>query len=154
MIAMCLLDLMWGEVRWGEAEYLWNEIFSSECISRFWSAKMLYWWDSDTDTLPPLSLVTYSHHGGILSWWEYAVMPWWSWWWSWGWSMWIKNYFQPLERKRLQWRKPLSEPWQKVFFLDTQVSLAPTHVSPAVGWLVRHTFKFPLPMNISVQQSS
>ena len=35
-------------------------------------------------------------------------------------------------------------------FLDTQVSLAPTHVSPLAG----HTFEFPLPMNISVQQSS
>ena len=32
------------------------------------------WWDFDTDTFPPLSLLTYSHHGGI-SWW------WW-WWWS------------------------------------------------------------------------
>ena len=35
-------------------------------------------------------------------------------------------------------------------FLDTQVSLAPTHVSPLVG----HTFEFPLPLNISVQQLS
>ena len=33
-------------------------------------------------------------------------------------------------------------------FLDTQVSLAPTHVSPLV------ILEFPLPLNISVQQSS
>ena len=39
-------------------------------------------------------------------------------------------------------------------FLDTQVSLAPTHVSPLFRWLVRDTFEFPLPLNISVQQSS
>ena len=36
----------------------------------------------------------------------------------------------------------------KVKFLDTQVSLAPTHVSKLVGWLVRplvrHTFGFPI----------
>ena len=24
------------------------------------------------DTFPPLSLLTFPHHGGILSWWEYA----------------------------------------------------------------------------------
>ena len=29
-------------------------------------------------------------------------------------------------------------------FLDTQVSLAPTHVSPLVGWSVSHTFGFPI----------
>ena len=34
--------------------------------------------------------------------------------------------------------------------MDTQVSLAPTHVSPLVRWLVRDTFEFPLPLNISV----
>ena len=33
------------------------------------------WWDFVTDTFPPLSLLTYSHHGGILSWWEYAGNP-------------------------------------------------------------------------------
>ena len=33
------------------------------------------WWDFVTDTFPPLSLLTYSHHGGILSWWEYAGKP-------------------------------------------------------------------------------
>ena len=41
------------------------------------------WWDFDTDTFPPLSLLTHSHHGGILSWWEYAGKPWrthWQWW--------------------------------------------------------------------------
>ena len=53
-------------------------------------------------------------------------------------------------------------PWQKhqstthfnqnlsSLFLDTHVSLAPTHVRVSVG----DTFKFPLPLNISVQQSS
>ena len=30
------------------------------------------WWEFDTDTFPPLSLLTFPHHGGILSWWEYA----------------------------------------------------------------------------------
>ena len=30
------------------------------------------WWEFDTYTLPPLSLLTFPHHGGILSWWEYA----------------------------------------------------------------------------------
>ena len=47
------------------------------------------WWDFDTDTFPPLSLLTYSHHGGILSWWEFAGKPWW-WrrWWSAGWWWW------------------------------------------------------------------
>ena len=39
-------------------------------------------------------------------------------------------------------------------FLDTQVSLAPTHVSPLVGASVGDTFEFPLLLNISVQQSS
>ena len=34
------------------------------------------------------------------------------------------------------------------------MSLAPTHVNPLVRWLVGHTFEFPLPMNISVQQLS
>ena len=33
------------------------------------------WWEFDTDTFPPLSLLTYPHHGGILSWWEYAGKP-------------------------------------------------------------------------------
>ena len=33
------------------------------------------WWDFVTDIFPPLSLLTYSHHGGILSWWEYAGKP-------------------------------------------------------------------------------
>ena len=33
------------------------------------------WWDFDTDTFPPSSLLTYSHHGGFLSWWEYASKP-------------------------------------------------------------------------------
>ena len=56
------------------------------------------WWDFVTDTFPPLSLLTYSHHGGILSWWEYAGKPsprfcWWSpWflgpWWSWTLEIW------------------------------------------------------------------
>ena len=41
------------------------------------------WWDFDTDTFPPLSLLTYSHHGGILSWWEYAGKPFSS---SWSWN--------------------------------------------------------------------
>ena len=39
-------------------------------------------------------------------------------------------------------------------FLDAQASLAPTHVSLSVGWLVGDTFEFPLLLNISVQQSS
>ena len=26
------------------------------------------WWEFDTDTFPPLSLLTFPHHGGILSW--------------------------------------------------------------------------------------
>ena len=30
------------------------------------------WWEFDTDTFPPLSLLTFLHHGGILSWWKYA----------------------------------------------------------------------------------
>ena len=30
------------------------------------------WWVFDTDTFPPSTLLTFSHHGGILSWWEYA----------------------------------------------------------------------------------
>ena len=30
------------------------------------------WWDFVTDIFPPLSLLTFSHHGGILSWWECA----------------------------------------------------------------------------------
>ena len=30
------------------------------------------WWEFDTDAFPPLSLLTFPHHGGILSWWEYA----------------------------------------------------------------------------------
>ena len=33
------------------------------------------WWEVDTDTFPPLSLLTFPHHGGILSWWEYAGKP-------------------------------------------------------------------------------
>ena len=33
------------------------------------------WWEFDTDTFPPLSLLTFPHHGGILSWWEYAGKP-------------------------------------------------------------------------------
>ena len=28
------------------------------------------WWEFDS--FPPLSLLTFPHHGGILSWWEYA----------------------------------------------------------------------------------
>ena len=39
-------------------------------------------------------------------------------------------------------------------FLDAQASLAPTHVCLLVRWSVGHTFEFPLPLNISVQQSS
>ena len=43
-------------------------------------------------------------------------------------------------------------------FLDAQASLAPSpvclSVRPSVRQLVRHTFGFPLPLNISVQQSS
>ena len=39
-------------------------------------------------------------------------------------------------------------------FLDTQVSLAPTHVSWSVSWLVSHTFGFPISGRPSVQQSS
>ena len=30
------------------------------------------WWDYVTDISPPLSLLTFPHHGGILSWWECA----------------------------------------------------------------------------------
>ena len=33
------------------------------------------WWEFDTDTFPPLSLLTFPHHGGILSLWEYAGKP-------------------------------------------------------------------------------
>ena len=33
------------------------------------------WWEFDTDTFPPLSLLTFPHHGGILSWWECAGKP-------------------------------------------------------------------------------
>ena len=35
------------------------------------------WWEFDTDTFPPLSLtlLTFPHHGRILSWWEYAGKP-------------------------------------------------------------------------------
>ena len=33
------------------------------------------WWEFDTDTFPPLSLLTFPHHGGILSWWEYTGKP-------------------------------------------------------------------------------
>ena len=33
------------------------------------------WWEFDTNTFPPLSLLTFPHHGGILSWWEYAGKP-------------------------------------------------------------------------------
>ena len=33
------------------------------------------WWEFDTDTFPPLLLLTFPHHGGILSWWEYAGKP-------------------------------------------------------------------------------
>ena len=29
------------------------------------------WWEFDTDAFPPLSLLTFPHHGGIFSWWEY-----------------------------------------------------------------------------------
>ena len=32
------------------------------------------WWEFDNDTFPPLSLLTFPHHGGILSWWEYAMI--------------------------------------------------------------------------------
>ena len=39
-------------------------------------------------------------------------------------------------------------------FLDTQVSLAPTHVSKSVSPLVAHTFGFPISGRPSVQQSS
>ena len=36
------------------------------------------------DRFPPLSSRTKTHHGGNLSWWEYAVRPrWWGWWWGW-----------------------------------------------------------------------
>ena len=35
------------------------------------------WWDFDTDTFPSLLLLTFPHHGGILSWWEYADKPLW-----------------------------------------------------------------------------
>ena len=30
------------------------------------------WWIFDTDIFPPSSLLTFPHHGGTLSWWEYA----------------------------------------------------------------------------------
>ena len=47
---------------------------------------------------------------------------------------------------------------KKLHFLDMQVSLAPSHVNQLVRMLVRKsvsdTFEFPLPLNISVQQSS
>ena len=33
------------------------------------------WWAFVTDTFPPFSLLTYSDHGGILSWWEYTGKP-------------------------------------------------------------------------------
>ena len=33
------------------------------------------WWEFDTDTFPPLSLLIFPHHGGILSWWECAGKP-------------------------------------------------------------------------------
>ena len=33
------------------------------------------WWEFDTDTFPPLSLLTFPHHGGIFSLWEYAGKP-------------------------------------------------------------------------------
>ena len=33
------------------------------------------WWEFDTDTFPPFSLLTFPHHGGIFSWWEYAGEP-------------------------------------------------------------------------------
>ena len=30
------------------------------------------WWDFVTGIFPPYSLLTNSHHGGFLSWWEFA----------------------------------------------------------------------------------
>ena len=39
---------------------------------------------------------------------------------------------------------PLRPPGVVSAFLDTQVSLAPTHVSWSVRWLVSHTFGFPI----------
>ena len=42
----------------------------------------------------------------------------------------------------------------EVCFLDTQVSLAPTHVRRLVRWSVGHTFGFPISGRPSVQQSS
>ena len=51
----------------------------------------LQWWDFVTGIFPPYSLLTNSHNGGFLSWWECAGRPWlqrrrW-WWWGWGMSM-------------------------------------------------------------------
>ena len=45
---------------------------------------VIIWWDFVTGIFPPYSLLTNSHHGGFLSWWEFAVRPWWWWWWWWG----------------------------------------------------------------------
>ena len=39
---------------------------------------------------------------------------------------------------------PISRFFVQFYFLDTQVSLAPTHVSGLVSWLVGHTFGFPI----------
>ena len=33
------------------------------------------WWEYADDKNPPHLLMTYSHHGGILSWWELAGKP-------------------------------------------------------------------------------
>ena len=36
---------------------------------------VIIWWEFVTGILPPYSLLTNSHHGGFLSWWEFAVRP-------------------------------------------------------------------------------
>ena len=36
---------------------------------------VIIWWDFVTGIFPPYSLLTNFHHGGFLSWWEFAVRP-------------------------------------------------------------------------------
>ena len=36
---------------------------------------VIIWWDFVTGIFPPYSLLTNSHHGGFLSWWEFAGRP-------------------------------------------------------------------------------
>ena len=56
-------------------QVLWTNAKPATAALRSKSPEKKVYDDDDTDTFPPLSLLTYSHHGGILSWWEYAGKP-------------------------------------------------------------------------------